>query len=156
MPLETVYYLGQTIAVVALLVSLIFVGIQIRQNTKATKAASHHAITDSFNQINSIIGTDPISARIWRLGLDDLGNLNEDEQMSFNFLCIAYMRVFETLYYQKHNGTIEAQLFNAEKRSIMWAATFPGFREWWATNEISFSDEFRAYVDQIIVESGNV
>jgi hypothetical protein len=29
------------------------VGLQIRQNTKAIKATSHHAITDSFNAINN-------------------------------------------------------------------------------------------------------
>ena len=76
MTLEAIYYIGQTIAVAAILVSLVFVGVQIRQNTKATKAASHHAITDSFNQINAIIGTNSESARVWRLGRESLEKLN--------------------------------------------------------------------------------
>ena len=153
MSLETIYYIGQTVAVVAILVSLVFVGVQIRQSTRATRAASHHAITDSFNVINSIIGTNPVSARIWRLGLESLANLNEDEQMSFAYLCLAYMRIFETLYYQKHIGMMEAQLFEAERRSIAWAAHRAGFRDWWKSNEISLSDEYRAYVDEIILEA---
>ena len=153
MSLETIYYVGQTVAVVAILVSLVFVGVQIRQNTKATRAASHHAITDSFNAINSIIGTIPEAARIWRLGLECLANLNVDEQMSFAFVSLAYMRIFETLYYQKHIGMMEAQLFEAERRSIAWIAQNAGFRDWWKSNEISLSDEYRAYVDEIILEA---
>ena len=153
MSLETVYYVGQTVAVVAILVSLAFVGIQIRQNTRATRAAAHHAITDSFNAINSIIGTNPEAARIFRLGLESLANLNEDEQMSFAYLCLANMRILETLYYQKHIGTMEAQLFEAERRSIVWVAKGAGFRDWWRSNDISLSDEYRAYVDEIIVEA---
>ena len=37
MTLETIYYIGQTIAVFALVASLIFVGVQIRDNSRAVK-----------------------------------------------------------------------------------------------------------------------
>lgn len=156
MTLEAIYYVGQTIAVFAVLISIIFVGFQIRQNTKALKATSHHAITDSFNQMNSIVGTSVQAGRLWRLGLAGLGNLDEDEQMSFAYLMLAYMRVFETLYYQNKNGTMEAQLFESEKRSLKWAFAMRGARDWWATNPISFSDQFRAFIDEIIEETPNI
>jgi len=150
MTLENIYYIGQTVAVVAILLSIVFVGLQIRQNTKALKATSHHAITDSFNQLNALVGTNPEAGRIWRVGLSGIDNLDEDEQMSFSYLCLGYMRVFETLYFQNKNGTMEPQLFESEKRSIVWASSFPGFRAWWASNTISLSDEFRAFIDAIM------
>lgn len=43
MTIETLFDIGQTVAVLA---SLMFVGIQIRQNTRALRAASHHAVTE--------------------------------------------------------------------------------------------------------------
>ena len=153
MTLENIYYVGQTIAVFAILVSLVFVGFQIRQNTKALKATSHHAITDSFNQLNALIGTDPKAGRIWRVGLIGGEDLDEDEQMSFSYLCLGYMRILETLYFQHKNGTMEAELFESEKRSLIWASSYPGFRAWWASNTISFSDEFRAFIDVIVQSS---
>ena len=148
MTLENIYYIGQTVAVVALLLSIIFVGLQIRQNTKALKSTSHHAITDSFNQLNVLIGTDPKAGRIWRLGLGGPENLDVDEQMSFSFLCLGYMRIFETLYFQNKNGTMDAQLFESKRRSIVAGFPFPGWRAWWATNTLSFSDEFRTFIDE--------
>jgi hypothetical protein len=47
--------LSQALGAIAVFASLIFIGVQIRQNTKAQEASSHHAVTDSFNAINTLI-----------------------------------------------------------------------------------------------------
>ena len=71
MTLEAIYFLSQVVAAVALVCSLIFVGIQIRQssiqtrlNTQAVRAAFHQAITDSFNNLNVRIAADAELAEI--------------------------------------------------------------------------------------------
>lgn len=147
MTLGIIYDIGQTVAVFA---SLVFVGLQIRQNTRALKATSHHAVTDSFNALNALLATDQNVARIWRCGLADLGNLNDDEATSFSFLALANMRIFETLYYQNKTGTMEEDLFEAELNTLKWAFTNPGIRTWWRANPISFSTEYRAFIDALI------
>ena len=43
MTLEDLSYVSQIVGVVAIFASLVFVGLQIRQNTLATRAASHNA-----------------------------------------------------------------------------------------------------------------
>jgi hypothetical protein len=153
MTLEDIYYVGQTIAVVALFLSIVFVGYQIRQNTRAIKATSHHAVTDSFNQLNALLIGDPSLGRMWRLGMAGLKNLGEDEQVSFSFMLLAYSRIFETLYYQYKNGTMEKKLYAAELRTLEWTVARPGFLEWWADNPISLSAEFRAFIDRLIAEA---
>ena len=50
--------LGEFLAAIATLATLIYLAVQIRQNTRATRAASHHAITDSTNQGNLSITRD--------------------------------------------------------------------------------------------------
>ncbi|MBL4618243.1 MAG: hypothetical protein JKY46_11160 [Robiginitomaculum sp.] len=52
MTLESIYFISQIVAVIVILASLIFVGLQIRQNNKALKATPPHLITDNFSQIN--------------------------------------------------------------------------------------------------------
>lgn len=150
MTIEQLGSVGEFLAAIATLVTLIYLAVQIRQNTRAVRAASHHSVTDSFNHINTVIGTDPGAARIYRLGLEGLENLNEDEQFSFAFLMLGYLRVFETLYYQRGIGAAEEQLYQSEQNSLRWAFRYPGARDWWRSNEISFSPEFRAHVDQVL------
>jgi hypothetical protein len=148
--LETIIDLGQTVAVFA---SLVFVGYQIRQHTRALKATSHHAITDSFNALNVMVYGDPRVARIQRLGLAGLGNFDEDEALQFSWLVLANMRIFETLYYQYRTGTMEEQLYEAELRTLNWLASQPGFQAWWSANPISFSAEFRTFICGLISEA---
>ncbi len=158
MTLEEIYYISQIVAVVAILASLIFVGIQVRQNseqikanTRSIKATSHHAVTDSFNAINTLIVGDPKVARLWRLGMAGAEGLDDDERASVAFMMLAYMRIFETLYYQYTNGTLDKKLFDAELKTLKWTVTEnPGFLAWWAVNPIALSDEFRAFIDGLI------
>ena len=150
MTIEELGSVGELMAAIATLVTLFYLAAQIRHNTQAVKASSHHAVTDSFNHLNAIIATDPSAARIFRIGLSDLRSLDEDSQFSFGYLMLAYMRIFETLYYQRDMGTIEEQLFEAEQSSLRWAFSHPGACEWWQSNVISFSPEFRAHVDALI------
>jgi hypothetical protein len=150
MTLETIYYISQIVAVVGIFASLIFVGLQVRQNTKALRATSHHAITDSFNAINNLVLSDPKVARIMRLTLAGSEEMDEDERVSANYMLLANMRIFETLYYQYKNGTLDKKLFDAELKTLKWVATLPGFLAWWPANPISLSDEFRAFIDGLI------
>ncbi len=147
MTLDAIFEIGQAIAVLA---SLVFVGFQIRQHTQALKATSHHAVTDSFNALNALIVTDQKVARIWRRGIAELENLDEDETTSFGFMALANMRIFETLYYQYKTGTMEEKLFQAELNTLKWTFTIPGLRTWWFANPISLSTEFRAFIDALI------
>ena len=47
--------LGEFLAAIATLATLVYLALQIRQNTLATRAASHHAITDVMNKTNHLV-----------------------------------------------------------------------------------------------------
>jgi hypothetical protein len=148
--LEDTYYVSQIVAVFGVIASLIFVGVQIRQNTKALKATSHHAITDSFNAINTLVLSDPKVARILRIAMAGSDDLDADERMSADYLLLPYFRIFETLYYQYKNGTLDKKLFDAKVKTQRWAVAFPGVQCWWAANPMGLSTEFRAFIDGLI------
>ena len=145
--------ISQALGAVAVIVSLIFVALQIRQNTRAIKAASHHAVTDSFNAINTLIMSDPKVARVWRLGMAGSELLDEDERVSFSYMMLGYMRIFETLHYQFSTGALEPKLFEAEQNTLKWVVTNPGFVAWYAVNPISLGAEFRTLIDGLIREA---
>jgi hypothetical protein len=53
--LEQIYYLCQTIAAGAVVISLIYVGIQVRQNTHAINLSTAHNISESFRDSHALI-----------------------------------------------------------------------------------------------------
>lgn len=145
--------IAEAIGSLFVLISVLYLAFQVRQNTNIVKSESHHAVTDTFNSISTLIAQDSRMARLWRVGNAGLENLaNEDERTSFGFLCLMYMRVFETIYYQRKVGTMEEQLYLAEEQTLKWGVAQPGYRDWWLSNPISFSVEFREYVARLMDE----
>lgn len=146
MTLEEFYYVSQIVAVVGVFGSLLFVGLQIRQNTRATRAASHNAVSNSLNEINRMFVENAEVTKIWLTGLNDRQGLSPDERWRFDSLARAYFHVCETMYIQADLGTGDRSIMFAEENGIRALFAAPGVREWWAENPYGFGVKFRAYV----------
>jgi len=53
----------QIAGIFALVASLIFVGIEVRQNSIATRSATNAAVKDGFRELNLVIASSPELAR---------------------------------------------------------------------------------------------
>ena len=142
--------IGEVIGAIGVIATLLYLSAQIRQNTKAVQTGSHHGVTDSFNQLNAKIAEDERLARLFRLGLAEYDQLDPDDKISAAHLFLSYMRIFEVLYFQREAGTVEEKLFEAEERSLRHIFSQPGAISWWRSNPISFTSEFREYVEQFV------
>lgn len=153
MTIQDLGSLGELIAALATIATLIYLALQIRQNTTATRAASFHAVTDARNQVNFSITQDPGMARIFLEGSADRGSLCPEDRLRFDFTCLSYLHVVETMHYQASVGAGERVLVEAEGRSLSDLFALPGVREWWVENPYAFGQEFRSYIDGFVDES---
>ena len=78
--------LGEFVAAIAVVITLIYLALQIRQNTRATHAASFHAITDSFNHVNVSLAQTPALTRIWLAGATERSSLSGTCQRQWDTL----------------------------------------------------------------------
>ena len=147
---EAIGAMAELVGAIAVVATLIYLAAEIRQNTRAVRTGSHHGLTDSFNQLNAKIAEDERLARLFRLGLSEYDNLSSDEQISTAHLFLSYLRIFEVLYFQREAGTVEEKLFQAEEKSLRYIFSQPGAIAWWRGNPISFTAEFREYVEGFI------
>jgi hypothetical protein len=139
--------LGEFVGSVGVVATLVYLAVQIRQNTRATQTASHHAITDSLNQGNVAQATDPELARIWLAGCEDRGALSDVDRHRLDMLLLAYFHVFDSLFYAATRGAGERSLLLAEEKGFAHLMKLPGVQEWWQENPYAFSAEFRSYME---------
>ena len=139
--------LGEFLAAIATLATLIYLAVQIRQNTLATRAASHHAITDVMNKTNHLVIADAEVARIWVAGRADRSALDPEERERFDNILLCYFHVFDTLHYQARVGAGDNELLLAEEKSFAHLFSLPGVSEWWKANPYAFSPRFRSYME---------
>lgn len=62
---------SQALGAVAVVASQIVVGVQIRQNARATKAAFYNAVSDPLNKSNRMFAVSAEQTRIWIAGMAD-------------------------------------------------------------------------------------
>jgi len=142
--------ISQTLGAAAVMGSLIFVGFQIRQNTQATRAASHHAVSEALNRLNLLWARNSEVTRIWLAGVSDRQALTSEEQWRFDATLRAYLHVCETMYTQAGLGAGHSGIVMAEENGIKTVFSSQGVRQWWAQNPFGFSREFRDYIERLI------
>ena len=142
--------LGEFAGAILLFGSLVFVGLQIRQNTKATRAVSHHTITDALNQLNLSFAKDPAVAKLWASGMNDRSSLDGVQLDQYDALIRAYMHICDTMYYQAQVGAGDHGLWKAEERYLGVILNSNGGAAWLEENSLSISPDFRKALDDII------
>ena len=143
--------LGVTRALSALgvILSLVFVGFEVRQNTMATRGATMQAMSDAQSGLMANLALDEGLVELIARVFED--STREDfttaEYIQLNILMQAYVRQLENTYIQHREGLVSDVVFETFGWQDPIYAT-PFFAEWWdnlATRWLS--TDFRAYFE---------
>ncbi len=151
MTLENIYYIGQTIAVVALVGSLLFVGFQIRQNTKHARAQIQSARVDRLMaQMIGFSDADKCAAYIRGNGGEPTPEAVMDRQ--FYLQCLAQSGVMLDVFTQHRDGLLSDDQFNLVKETYRRWLQQPGFRKMMAEMDSygQRAPRFAAFVQSLI------
>ncbi len=149
MTLEEFNYIAEIIASIAVIGSLIYVGLGVRQNTAATQAAGRHASVEAINEYVGLINLSPNLADILYRGATGLSNIKNGEIIQFGAFLDQCFINFETYYFQWKAGVLDARLWSIQKHSIVDLLIQPGQQQWWKTRRHWFDKEFQEYVNQV-------
>lgn len=155
MTLETVYYITQIIAVIAVVASLVFVGIEIRQgaeqtrqNTRAVKAAASFEATHSwatFNE-NALGWSEEQRALVVATASPDKtwDDFSTDEQI---FMMVFYRALFQKLegqFYMYQYGSLDKELWEGRRDWAAGVIRAPFCRSLWEREKLEkiWSDQF--------------
>ncbi|MFT5501350.1 MAG: hypothetical protein ACI88G_001487 [Woeseiaceae bacterium] len=141
--------IGELVGGVAIIVSLLYVGLQIRQGTKATQAATNQAFSAQYSQQILQITREDIRD-IFRLGLGGLQNLNEGEQAAFMALMGSITRMWETFFFERRDGRFDSNMYDAWMVQLIDLHGNTGVQEYWSIRKHQFTPEFVTYLDQAL------
>ena len=142
---------------IAIVVSLIFVGIQFRDNTIATKSATANdanAITvawyiETGNSAQS-------SQLLWDYIKNPKRITSKAEKYQVTMLLHGLFLAFQNSYYLSAEGTLDQNVHKSLTAAISAVKNQPGFIEYWELRKSLFFEEFRDYVTAIFVSDSEV
>ena len=145
--LEEYALIAEIISAIAIIISLIFVGVQIRENTKATKASTFQGIAALDINILLNFGNSQELSRIITVFRDDPDSLTQEERNHGFYLFGAEVRHVENLFLQNENKMLSSKHWNSRKALVDGVVLSAGFGA-------LLNHPFRKYFDGSFIEYG--
>jgi hypothetical protein len=145
--------LSEVIGAMAVVVTLLYLAIQLKQNRRDVQSNNFHQISISFNDLNRQIAGDPELSRIYSIGFTDYESLSSLEKTQFELIFFTALRVYDSLYYQVKRGTGDLDLWEAELETLRWFCSTPGGRKCWEQLTLRVSKSFTHLINDLMAES---
>ena len=99
----------QIIGMLGLIASLIFVGMELRQNQQVARVTAYQALAEQIASYNALLLSEPEITRI-RISVLNNENLNDYEKQMYRAFFRMLKRQSELAYLQYENGIINEEL----------------------------------------------
>ena len=145
--------IAEIIGAIAVVLSLVYVAVQIRSGTTALRTTLRDSAFNYMNEWNYALNSDPELPWIFKRGLRDPSDLNEKEATQFHHMLYSFLKVFENVYLHYLDGTIAREAWDNNKEILLLYCTQNGARQYWEERRRIFDPRFRALLESAEVSS---
>jgi hypothetical protein len=145
---EALGAIGEGVGAVAVVVTIGYLAVQIRQNTHAVRSAAHQETTRDVSGFVSRVAENADVARILRVGLQDWDKLDDDERMRFSMLLFNVFFNFQHLYSLHREGTLDPEYWASQWQVMLWYMRQPGVGRWWSVAKSRLRAGFVEYMER--------
>ena len=153
--LEDWAHLAEIIGGVAIILSLIFVGLQLSENAKQVRSETAHNVTAGLQSWYNGLGVSAQASANWRKGMSEPQNLTKDEAVQFLMAVHSVMLIYQTMYFLGTEGTLDEEMHTAMSSAMKAAVPAPGFSWYWNQRSEYFTEEFQVFVAQLRTEDAD-
>ena len=148
MTIQDLGSIGEFVAAIATLVTLVYLALQIRQNTRTVRATSSLSFAQLSQGFSAMLITDEKVARLYRLGLKDSSQFGEDQAVQFDALMITVFRDFQNNFQHYRKSQLDEDEWEVFARNILWNFRQPGVQQWWQSRRVMFIESFREFLER--------
>ena len=141
--------LGEFVGSIGVVTSLLYLAIQIRQNTRSVRTSAYQAAVSSSVEMGAGVANTESLAELWMKGAHDYATLEGPERFRFGAYCYSLFRSYENLFYQHEQGTVDSDLWRGFHNMLVRDLKTPGHVAWWDSQKNIFSSDFQRYVDPL-------
>jgi hypothetical protein len=150
MGLEQIYYVSGIVAAFAVVGSLVYLGIQVRQSNALSRAQTRQSMMELTQEQLLLQVSDPT---IW-IGVFNEGQRSLEEKVKTNMWLTLFMRQREYDWLTRKEGIVDP-MFGAYTGVIAMILGTERNRRWWSLRRDinEFNPEFMRHVDDILARS---
>ena len=142
---------GEFVGAIGIVITLMYLAIQLRQNTRMMRASIRQARSDSSVQLYSLGATSVVAEIREKESRSQALTALEEERMLLWNICI--WRQQQTIFFQAQDELLDVQTGDEQAAIVRNLMGYPSARRFWTANGNTFDSRFVAWVDGVI-ESG--
>src|SRR6266513_812592 len=147
---EMLAALGQLAAVFVGIPSLIYLAVQIREQTKERRQSAVNALTVQWGDLTRALHESAEFSAIYLRGVQSFHDLDAVSKLRFSAFQNRFFKNFEGMYYSRCDGILTPALWGEIERTMSDFLAYDGVRQWWQTRKHWHTEAFARVVDAII------
>ena len=149
---EMLAAIGQLAAVLVGIPSLIYLAIQMREQTKERRQSAINALTVQWGDLTKSLSDNPDFGAVYLRGLQSFNDLDALSKLRFSAFFNRFLKNFQGMYFSHQEGILTTALWEEIERTMTDLLGYPGTRQWWETRRHWHTDKFASVVDEIIAK----
>jgi hypothetical protein len=147
---------GEIVGAVAVVVTLGYLALQIRQNTRSVRASTHHSTGRSARETENLFAESETVAHVFRVGAREYEKLTGDERVRFDAMMRSFFSWYEDIFFQFRHALIDRDYWESRRRSMLNHLQQPGISSWWSKNSRFYADSFASEIAQLLEQAGSI
>jgi len=146
---------AEIIGALAVVISLIYVGVQVNDSASAVRAASANDANVAVQSWYLQVGSDQQTSELFYGALISEEALSNQEEFQFLMIFHGVFLAFQNSYLLAEEGILDVELREALTRAILGVKDTPGMRRYWRQRKSYLHSAFANYVDQLLLQETN-
>jgi hypothetical protein len=138
----------QTIANVCVVLGIVFLALEVQQNTEAVRSATVQALSEqTYETVRLALENPDVREAIFAARRNE--DLTEDQEEIMNLVFNASLRVRQNRYLQDRFGVLDEDVSSELGAGGIYRMAL--FRDYWAEEGDRYSQGFRDYVERVLL-----
>src|SRR5712691_9293384 len=146
---EAINAVSQLVSSIAVVLSVLYLGIQVHRSPRVAKLATQDSAATALRDVTKPLMENAELERIWRLGLEDLNALSVEERARFFHAAYQFLKAFETIHFHFVYGLMDKQIWEGWHGLLRHYVAAPGIAHYWKLRPEVFSKRFRNFVNSL-------
>jgi hypothetical protein len=132
---EMISAVGQMLGAVGVIISIVYLAAQIRNQNKESRRAAMNVLTTHWSDLNRTLVENRDLAALWIRGLQSFDELDGASKLRFGAHMGRFLRMADSLYLSVLDGTLDKRLWRGYEQTLADTVAYPGFQTWWANTK---------------------
>lgn len=146
---DAVAAIAEAVGALAVVVTLLYLATQIRQNTENARAATELEVSRRFSYVSDCLLHDRELQRIWD-AVASGEDLTPEDCRHYMWLVDWFFHTAGGVFVQHRHGFLSDETWEVWERGMWGLLQQPPVRDWWENENAPLPPEFRRFVNSLL------